>query len=137
MACSRLAPHICGPGRSEAQNAGRSGLPNRRQRSAASSCTQATPAGLPCGMPGMGEVIDGAVQHAAQPARQANATVASPAGAGTEADMPASVGHRLGKRAGLSYSRHWGLRTDGAGMTTQQLQIRAPRRVAWGARAVH
>ena len=73
IASARLAPHICGPGFSEAQNAGRSGLPNRRQRSASSSCTQGTPAGLPCGMPGIGEVIDGAVQQAAQPARQAKA----------------------------------------------------------------
>lgn len=63
---------MSGPGRSEAQNAGRSGRPNRRQRSAWSSCTQGTPAGLPCGMPGIGEVIDGAVQQAPQPARQAN-----------------------------------------------------------------
>ena len=70
MACSRLAPHISGPGRSEAQNAGRSGRPNRRQRRSASSCTQAVPAGLPRGMPGIGEVMDGAVQQAAQPPRQ-------------------------------------------------------------------
>lgn len=29
----------------------------------------ATPAGLPCGMPGMGELIEGAMQHAPQPLR--------------------------------------------------------------------
>ena len=28
------------------------------------------PAGLPCGIPGMGEVIEGAMQHAPQPERQ-------------------------------------------------------------------
>lgn len=61
---------MSGPGFRVLQNAGRSGLPNSRQRKASSSCTHATPAGLPCGMPGMGEVIDGAVQQAAQPARQ-------------------------------------------------------------------
>jgi elongation factor P len=27
------------------------------------------PAGLPCGIPGIGEEIDGAMQHAPQPAR--------------------------------------------------------------------
>ena len=34
------------------------------------SWTQRTPAGLPFGMPGIGEVIEGAVQHAPHPARQ-------------------------------------------------------------------
>lgn len=70
IASLRLAPHISGPGRSEVQNAGRSGRPNRRHRRDWSSCTHGTPAGLPCGMPGIGEVIDGAVQQAAQPVRQ-------------------------------------------------------------------
>ena len=41
-----------------------------RQRMASSSWTQATPAGLPWGMPGMGLVIEGAMQQAPQPARQ-------------------------------------------------------------------
>ena len=31
---------------------------------------QRTPAGLPLGMPGIGDVIEGAVQHAPHPARQ-------------------------------------------------------------------
>ncbi|PPJ42880.1 hypothetical protein C0063_06430 [Pseudoxanthomonas sp. KAs_5_3] len=61
---------MSGPGFSVPQKAGLSGLPNKRQRSASSSCTHGTPAGLPCGMPGIGEVIDGAVQQAAQPDRQ-------------------------------------------------------------------
>lgn len=34
------------------------------------SCTQRTPAGLPWGMPGMAELMDGAMQHAPQPGRQ-------------------------------------------------------------------
>ena len=66
----RSVPHISIDGRSEAQNAGRSGLPNNLQRSDSSSCTQGTPAGLPVGMPGMGEVMDGAMQQAPQPGRQ-------------------------------------------------------------------
>ena len=57
-------------GCSEEQTDGRSGRPNRRQRSPSSNCTQRTPAGLPCGMPGMAEVMDGAVQHAPQAGRQ-------------------------------------------------------------------
>ena len=69
-AAARLIPHISMDGRSELQNAGRSGLPNSLQRNASSNCTQGTPAGLPCGMPGMGEVMDGAVQQAPQPGRQ-------------------------------------------------------------------
>jgi hypothetical protein len=40
------------------------------QRSWASSWMQGTPAGLPWGMPGMGEEMEGAVQQAAQPGRQ-------------------------------------------------------------------
>jgi hypothetical protein len=66
MASSRLLPHISKSGRSEAQNAGRSGFPNSLQRIASSNCTQRIPAGLPCSMPGMGEVIDGAMQQAPQ-----------------------------------------------------------------------
>src|SRR5579864_2950053 len=41
-----------------------------RQRLSASSWTQRTPAGLPAGMPGIGEEIDGAMQHAPQPGLQ-------------------------------------------------------------------
>jgi hypothetical protein len=57
-------------GASDPHTAGRLGSPNRRQRRSESSCTQATPAGLPNGMPGIGELIDGAMQHAAQRGRQ-------------------------------------------------------------------
>jgi len=49
--------------------AGRSGRPKSRQRKLSSSCAQATPAGLPAGMPGMGELIEGAVQQAAHRGR--------------------------------------------------------------------
>jgi len=34
------------------------------------SCTQGIPAGLPCSMPGIGEEIEGAMQHAPQLGRQ-------------------------------------------------------------------
>ena len=37
-----------------------------RQRLSSPSCTQRTPAGLPSGMPGIGLVIEGAVQQAPQ-----------------------------------------------------------------------
>jgi hypothetical protein len=70
IASSRDAPHISGCGRSEAQNAGRSGFPNNRQFKSSSNCTQGMPAGLPWGMPGMGEVMEGAMQQAPQPERQ-------------------------------------------------------------------
>jgi hypothetical protein len=40
------------------------------QRMSGSNCAHGTPAGLPCGMPGMGEAIDGAMQQAPQPGRQ-------------------------------------------------------------------
>lgn len=69
-ACSRVSPHMSGLGWSEPQTAGRSGRPKIRQRSCSSSCTQGTPAGLPFGWPGMGELMDGAMQQAAQPGRQ-------------------------------------------------------------------
>jgi len=57
-------------GRSEPHTCGRSGRPKILHRISPSSCTQRTPAGLPFGMPGMGELIDGAMQQAPQPGRQ-------------------------------------------------------------------
>lgn len=62
-------PHISGEGWRLEQTSGRLGLPKSMQRSLASSWIQRTPAGLPCGMPGMGEEIDGAIQQAAHPVR--------------------------------------------------------------------
>jgi hypothetical protein len=70
MACWRCGPHISALACSETHTAGRSGRPNRLHIDALSSCTHGTPAGLPSGMPGMGEVIEGAVQQAPQPGRQ-------------------------------------------------------------------
>jgi hypothetical protein len=70
MACSRLSPHIISLGCREPQTAGRSGRPKILQRSSSSSWMQRTPAGLLIpltrGIPGMGELIDGAMQQAAQ-----------------------------------------------------------------------
>lgn len=63
---------MSGVGRRLEHTAGRRGSPNRLQRSWASSCTQGTPAGFPMGMPGIGEEIEGAMQHAAQPDRHAS-----------------------------------------------------------------
>ncbi len=66
-------PHMSSDGRRDAQTAGRSALPKIRQRSWLSSWTQGTPAGLPEGMPGMGLVMEGAMQQAPHPGRHARA----------------------------------------------------------------
>jgi hypothetical protein len=58
------------PARKLAHTAGRSGWPKIAQRKSAKSCTQRTPAGLPNGMPGIGDDIEGAIQQAPHPARQ-------------------------------------------------------------------
>ena len=67
-----LAPHISAEGCKDKHTAGRAAWPNRPHRPWGSSCTQRTPAGLPSGMPGMGELMDGAMQQAAQAGRQAS-----------------------------------------------------------------
>jgi len=74
-AASRCEPHMSAEGCKPPQNAGRSGLPNTAQRMSGSSCTQGTPAGLPCGMPGRALVIDGAMQHAPHSLRQFMPTI--------------------------------------------------------------
>ena len=66
MACSLVSPHISSLGFSEAQNAGRSGLPKIAHLKSSKSCTQRTPAGFPCGIPGIGLLMEGAIQHAPQ-----------------------------------------------------------------------
>lgn len=70
IASSRVVPHISSEGCSPPQNAGRSGVPNTLQRNSSSSCAHGTPAGLPFGIPGKGEVMEGAMQQAAQWGRQ-------------------------------------------------------------------
>lgn len=76
MASARSLPHILGCGRKLRHTAGRSAVPKSLQAPFAANCTQGTPAGLPPGMPGMGLLIDGAMQQAAHPIRQANSHVA-------------------------------------------------------------
>jgi hypothetical protein len=68
---------MSGDGRKLWHTAGRSGLPKIMQRLASSNCRQRTPAGLPFGMPGMGEEMDGAMQQAPQPKRQEKSVMAS------------------------------------------------------------
>jgi hypothetical protein len=74
-ACSRLDPHISTDGLRLAHTAGRAGLPKIRQPLWSSSWMQRTPAGLPSGMPGMAEVMEGAMQQAPQPGRQGVAEI--------------------------------------------------------------
>lgn len=57
------------------QTAGRSGRPKMAQRLSSSSWMQRTPAGLPWGMPGMGEEMEGAVQQAPQPGRHSRTSL--------------------------------------------------------------
>jgi hypothetical protein len=54
------------------QTSGRSGESKMRQRLSSVNCVQRTPAGLPCGMPGIGDEIERAIQQAPQPIRQSN-----------------------------------------------------------------
>jgi hypothetical protein len=70
IAISRESPHIVGLGRNLTHTAGRSALPNILQRLAVSNCIHRTPAGLPLGMPGIADEIDGAIQQAPQSVRQ-------------------------------------------------------------------
>ena len=72
IALCRSSPHMVVEGCSEAQTAGRLGSLKIRQRFWTSSWMQRAPAGLPAGMPGIGLEIDGAMQHAPQPGRQAS-----------------------------------------------------------------
>ena len=57
-------------GISALQTAGRWLLPNKVHRRWASKCPQGTPAGLPWGCAGVGLLMDGAMQQAAQFGRQ-------------------------------------------------------------------
>jgi hypothetical protein len=70
MASSALPPHIPALGRKLRQTAGRAAMPNSRQRFSGVKWAQRIPAGLPPGIPGMGEEIEGAMQQAPHPGRQ-------------------------------------------------------------------
>jgi hypothetical protein len=69
MACVRLSPHISRDGCKPAQKAGRCGCPKIWQRMSWPNCTQGTLAGLPWGIPGMGLVMEGAMQQAPHASR--------------------------------------------------------------------
>lgn len=69
IASSLVWPQKSGSAVKPPHTRGRNGLPNRRHRLLSSRLTQRTPAGLPLGMPGMGELMDMAMQHAPHPAR--------------------------------------------------------------------
>lgn len=72
MACSLLEPHISGLGCKEMQTAGRVGSPNNWHLPLVVSCMHLIPASLfPLpGIPGIGPVMDGAIQQAAHLGRQ-------------------------------------------------------------------
>ena len=75
MAAPADAPHISGDGRNCAHTCGRSGEPKMAQRRSAVNWMQRTPAGFPSGIPGIGEEIDGAMQHAPHNGRQSTSAV--------------------------------------------------------------
>lgn len=74
-ACSRVVPHISKEGCNPEHTAGRSASPKSRQRRSASRCGQGTPAGLPFGRPGIGLLMEGSMQQAAQPGRQPSGSI--------------------------------------------------------------
>jgi hypothetical protein len=63
------APHMSGNALRLPHTAGRSGERKIAQRESMVRWMQRTPAGFPSGMPGMGDEIEGAIQHAPQPER--------------------------------------------------------------------
>jgi len=69
-ASSRVCPHVSAMGWNEEQTEGRSGLPNNPQRLSARKCRQRSPARLPSGIPGIGELMLIAMQQAPQPILQ-------------------------------------------------------------------
>jgi hypothetical protein len=69
-ASSLLLPHISSVGRRLTQTAGRSGIPKIAQRLSSVNWTHRTAAGFPSGIPGIGEEMEGAMQHAPHPERQ-------------------------------------------------------------------
>ena len=66
MASSRQEPHISSDGCKDAQKAGRAGSLKIRHIKFSSKLTHGTPAGFPSGMPGMGELMLGAMQQLPQ-----------------------------------------------------------------------
>jgi hypothetical protein len=64
------APQNAASGLKPEQTAGRSGLPKIAHFRLSVSCTHLTKAGLPPGIPGIGELMEGKMQQAAHPGRQ-------------------------------------------------------------------
>ena len=70
IASDLSVPHIPSLGRKLTHTAGRSGRPKIAQLKSARNWMHATPAGLPFGIPGIGDEMDGAMQQAPQWERQ-------------------------------------------------------------------
>ena len=66
MASSLLSLHTYFSGIKSLHTLGLVGSLNMAQLESLSSCIQGSPAGLPFGIPGIGDVIEGAMQHAPQ-----------------------------------------------------------------------
>ncbi|MNC34228.1 hypothetical protein D3C75_826530 [compost metagenome] len=77
IASSRSLPHTSTSALKPPHTAGRSGLPNNPHRLASDRCKQRSPAGLPLGIPGIGELMEGAMQQAPHPSRQFMTTESS------------------------------------------------------------
>ncbi len=60
-------PQIIASGLNPLHTAGLEGLPNNAHFRSAVRCKQGTIAGLPSGIPGMAELMEGKIQQAAQP----------------------------------------------------------------------
>jgi hypothetical protein len=69
MASSRLLPQTAGSAENTEQTVGRLGWAKMLQRLSRDKFTQRTPAALPSGMPGSGELMEGEMQQAPQPGR--------------------------------------------------------------------
>jgi hypothetical protein len=67
MAYSELWPHISSDGFKLTHTPGLSGEPKSLHKPFSSSCMHLVPAGLPSGIPGIGEEIEGAMQQAEHP----------------------------------------------------------------------
>lgn len=70
MASSAELKHISAVGFRLMQTLGRSGIPKIKQLLSSLSCTHRTPAGLPFGIPGIADEMEGAIQQAPQLGRQ-------------------------------------------------------------------
>lgn len=70
MASSRVVKHMSPVGCKPEHTFGRKGEPKIRHKLSSESCTHLVFIGLPYGIPGIGDEIEGAIQQAPQPLRQ-------------------------------------------------------------------